>query len=114
MEKRSNERKIVFLETNFTSGGRSYTGVIENISEYGVYMKTNLTKTAIDFLPSTTIGLEFHIPSEETLNLRCEIIWLHSKKFKHALLENEVALENDIGMEIKTSPPEYKKFVMDL
>ena len=114
MEKRYDKRKDVFLETDFTSGGRSYTGVIENISEYGVYMKTNLTKTAIDFLPSTTIGLEFHIPSEETINLRCEIIWLHSKKFKHPRLENEVVLDNDIGMEIKTSPPEYKKFVMNL
>ncbi len=114
MEKRRVERKIVFLETDFTSGGRSYTGVIENISEYGVHMKTSLTKTTIDFLPTTTIELKLHNPSGETINLRCEIMWLYSKKIQHPRLENGFGFENNIGMEIKTSPPEYKKFVMNL
>ncbi len=114
MVKRRAERKKVFVETNFTSGGRSYTGVIENVSEYGVYMKTSLTKTAIDFLPATTIELKFCIPSGETINLSCEIIWLYSKKIQHPRLENGFAFENNIGMQNKTSPPEYEKFVMNL
>ena len=114
MEKRHDKRKDVFLVTDFTSGGRSYSGVIENISKYGVHMKTSLTKTAIDFLPTTTIALKLHIPSEQTINLRCEIMWLYSKKIQHPRFENGFAFENNIGMEIKTSPPEYEKFVMNL
>ena len=114
MVERRAERKKVILETDFTSGGRNYTGVIENVSEYGAYIKTSLTKTAIDFLPATILELEFRIPSGETINLRCEIMWLYSKKIQHPRLENGFAFENNIGMEIKTSPPEYKKFVMDL
>ncbi len=114
MVERRAERKKIILETDFTSGGRNYTGVIENVSEYGAYMKTSLTKTAIDFLPTTTIELKLHNPSGETINLRCEIIWLYSRKIKHPRLENEIALENNIGMEIITSPPEYEKFVMNL
>ena len=114
MEKRRAERKKVFLDTDFSSGGRNYTGVIENVSEYGTYMKTGLTKTAIDFLPATILELKFRIPSGETINLRCEIMWLYSKKIQHPRLENGFAFENNIGMEIKTFPPEYEKFVMNL
>jgi hypothetical protein len=113
MERRRVARKDVSLETEFVSGGKNYTGVIGNISEDGAYIKTNITETAIDFLPATIIELKFSVSSEKTINLLCEIIWLYSKKIQHPRLEGH-ALENNIGIEIKNSPPEYEKFVMNL
>ncbi len=114
MEKRRSERKDISLGTELVSGGKSYSGVIGNVSEYGVFVKTSLTKTAIDFLPTTILDLKFRIPSKETINLQCEIIWLYSKKIHLRTSENGSPLENNIGMEIKNVPPEYEKFVMNL
>jgi hypothetical protein len=113
MERRRVARKDFSLNTEFVSGGKSYTGVIGNISEYGIYVKTDITESAIDFLPTTILELKFPISSEETINLLCEIIWLYSKKIQHSRLKGS-SLENDIGMEIKNSPPEYEKFIMNL
>ncbi len=114
MERRRSERKIVNLETMLISGNKSYSGVIGNISEYGAYVKTNLTNTALDFLPKTTVELKIRILSEETLNLSCEIIWLYTKQIPTRRLEAGSVLENDIGMEIKNPPPSYKKFFENL
>ncbi len=114
MDKRHNERKDVSLEAELVFGGKSYTGVIRNISECGIFVKTSLTKTAIDFLPTTILDLKFRIPSKETINLQCEIIWLYSKKIYLRPSENGSPLENNIGMETKNVPPEYKKFLMNL
>jgi len=115
MERRRIVRKDVSLETEFVSGGKNYTGVIGNISEEGAYIKTSITETAIDFLPAIIIELKFPISSEETISLLCEIIWLYSKKIQHPRLEGHaLELENNIGIEIKSSPPEYERFVMNL
>jgi len=114
MERRDVARKDVSLKTILISGSKSYDGIIGNVSEYGLYVKTSLTKTEIDFLPTTILELKFNIPSGKTINLLCEIIWLYSKKIQHPRLGNEGVLENNIGMEIKNSPPEYKNFVENL
>jgi hypothetical protein len=114
MERRRAERKTVNLETELVSGGKSFAGVIGNVSENGVYVKTSFTNTAIDFLPTRTLELIFRISSEETMHLYCEIIWLYSKKIQHPRLENESVLENDIGMDIKNSPQEYENFLENL
>ncbi len=114
MERRRSERKIIDMETVLISDNKSYSGVIGNISEYGVYVRTNLTNTAIDFLPKTTVTLKIHTLSEETLHLPCEIIWLYTKQIPTRRLETDDVLENDIGMEIKNPPPAYKKFFENL
>ncbi len=114
MEKRRAERKTVNLNAECVSGGKSYTGVIGNVSAHGVYIKSSPTKTAMDFLPTAILELKFQIASEETINLQCEIIWLYSKKIQHPRLKNKNVLENDIGMEIKNAPPAYEEFVMSI
>lgn len=108
MEFRRSERKIVSLNAVLISEDRNYAGVIGNLSEDGVYIRTDPTKTAIDFLPDTSLELKFHISSKETINLHCEVIWLYTKR------NPPIGLENDIGMEIKNSSQEYEKFITNL
>lgn len=114
MERRRVERKTVNLNTEFVSGGKSYTGVIGNVSVNGIYIKSSPTKTAMDFLPTAILELKLQIASDETINLQCEIIWLYSKKIQNPRLKNKSVLENDIGMEIKNAPPAYEEFVMSI
>jgi hypothetical protein len=114
MERRHGERKSVSFQAEIISSNKSYMGIIGNVSENGVYMKTNPTNADINLLPTTPIEIKFHTSSDETLNLDCEIIWLYTKKIPQRNSENDSLLENNIGMEIKKYTPEYEKFVMNL
>jgi len=114
MERRCSERKTVKMETVFTSGNKRYRGVIGNVSEYGAYLKTNLTNTAIDFLPKTTVELTINILSGKTILVPCEIIWLYTKQISTRHSATNEVLDNDIGMEIQNPPLEYKDFLETL
>jgi hypothetical protein len=106
MERRRFRRKIVSLKAELISGGVSYLGVIENLSEEGIYMRIAPTKNAIDFVPGTKVELRFQPSSEETLNLPCSVKWAY-KTPPHGLTTS-------IGMEIINPPPEYKEFLETL
>jgi hypothetical protein len=53
--------------------------------------------------------LKFQIPSGETLNLNCEVIWLYTKKTPPPGFK-----QNNIGMEIIDPPLKYKEFFKTL
>jgi hypothetical protein len=108
MEKRHPKRVIVSLVAELISEDKSYVGIIENLSEKGIFMKISSTNTAIGFIPGNTPMVKFQISSGETLNLRCEIRWLHTYKTPtHDLI-------NKIGMEIIDPPTRYKEFFKTL
>jgi len=65
--------------------------VIENLSETGVNILTDLTEKNIDFLPGETISLMIEIPVGEPLNLTCTIKW--SERFLPHALRNRIGLE---------------------
>ncbi len=98
MERRRSKRIFASFNTELTSGGKSYTGIIENLSEngVGVYMETAPTKNTIDCTPGTTLQLKFQPISGETLYLHCKVKWSH-KTPPHGLT-------NSIGMEIIEPP----------
>jgi hypothetical protein len=115
MEKRRSKRKIVALKAEIVSGGKSYAGVIENLSEDGIYIITTPSKSSIDFALGTTVELKFQPPSEpkdilrssgETINLHCKVIWSY-KTPPHGLTHS-------IGMEIINPSPEYKELLKTL
>ncbi len=109
METRHLIRTPVILKAKLISGGKSYAGIIRNLSENGAYVETAPTKTVTDFIPETTLKLEFKIPSGERLNLNCEVIWLYTKKTLPPGFK-----QNNIGMEIIDPPLKYKEFLKTL
>ena len=92
MGKRAYKRISVSLEANFTLEDKyyagsidrlsghgikwhNYTGVIENLSEGGRYLRTSPAKTTIDFSPGTTLKLELQTLFGEIFNLHCMVRW---------------------------------------
>ncbi len=92
MEKRLSKRIIIGLKAEIISGDIICEGVIENLSETGIYVITAPTKSEIDFAPGTILEVKFQFLSGETLNLHCEVKWSY-KTPPHGLT-------NRIGMKI--------------
>ena len=96
MKKRLSKRIIIGLKAEIISGDISCEGVIENLSEAGIYVITAPTKTEINFAPGTILEVKFQFLSGETLNLHCEVKWSY-KTPPHGLT-------NRIGMKIINPP----------
>jgi hypothetical protein len=75
VEKRHAKRIIAGYKTMILYGGKSYAGVIENLSENGVYVISEPMETAIDFNAGESIDLKVETPTGEHLDLKCKIKW---------------------------------------
>ncbi len=107
MAKRHFKRFPVGLNARIVSGGKSYEGIIGNISEEGLaYSLSTFIQAAADFTPQKTIEIIFKIPSGETVNLRCEIMWfLRPSQGKNTLI---------LGMKIMEPPPKYMEWIKNV
>lgn len=104
MAKRRFKRYPVCLNARIVSCGKSYEGIIGNISEEGMeYSLSTFIQSAADFVPQKTIEIVFKIPSGETVNLRCEIRWF----LRHSTGKNTLVL----GMKIMEPPSKYKEWI---
>ena len=100
-------RTPVRLKAKIISGGETYPGFIQNVSESGIgYFIESVIKVEKDFAPRKIIGLSFQIPSGETFKLDCEIIWCSRKTPDDKRLT--------IGIKIIKPPQKYKKFSKNL
>jgi len=100
-------RTPVRLKAKIISGGETYPGSIQNVSESGLgYFIESVIKVEKDFAPKKIVALSFQIPSGETLNLDCEIIWCSRKTPDDKRLT--------IGIRIIKPPQKYKKFSKNL
>ncbi len=103
-EKRHSRRFAVTLNAKVISDGKSYEGIIGNVSEEGLaYTITTFIQVERDFTPQKTIDIVFRLPSGEKLNLNCEVRWY----LKPSPNNNTIIL----GMKILAPPPEYKKWI---
>ena len=101
------ERTPVRLKAKIISGGETYPGFIQNVSESGIrYFIESVIKTEKDFAPKKMMELKFKLPSGETLKLDCEIIWSSRKSPDDKDLT--------IGIKIIKPPQKYKKFAKNL
>jgi hypothetical protein len=107
MEKRRHERRTAHLNAEFISSGLSYTGFIENISDEGMFMTTDPTKTAIDFTPAIPRTLKFQLPSGNTLKIQCDVRWFYMKTSTHGLIFT-------MGIKIINPPSQYIDFIKTL
>lgn len=104
VEKRHSSRIPISLDAEIISGGRSYFGIILNFSEEGLYMVTATANTVIDITPSTTLDLKCTLPSDMSLQMKCEVKWFQTKPSPHGT-------SFSMGMEIVNPPKEYKEFL---
>ncbi len=131
MGKRDYKRIPVRLEAKFTLKATDYagslnkhsgfginwhkfTGVIENLSEGGVYLRTSPEKNAIDFSPGTALDLEFQILTGKKFSLNCMVKW--SSEIRPRAGIGNTAADPDLkdtaaGMEILKSSSKYKTFI---
>ncbi len=99
MEGRRSQRIVTTLDAELILNENNYTGVIENISKDGIYMRTLPANIPMEFATGTKLELKVKLPSEETLILHCEI-----------MRSNNISsdgLTSGIGMKVIDPPSEY-------
>jgi hypothetical protein len=96
----------------FMHDEKSYVGFIHNVSEEGLAFETyDFEPTLRELSPKKVIKLTVRIPSGETLNLNCEIIW-SSRHSPLRLFQNYTT--HRIGMRIIDPPSKYREYVKAL
>lgn len=106
MENRIHKRKIVDINVNLHVEGISHAGIVENISEKGIYVVTNPSKTSCTFTPETKLELRFKLPTGESLNVPCQVKWSY-KTPPHGITYS-------IGLEILKASSQYIEFLSAL
>jgi hypothetical protein len=108
MDKRQHKRISYCLNTEIICDGISYKGLIENISETGIFKIAFPDQNFLSFYPGKEITVIFQIPSGTTLNLNCEIKWLRINT------GSPFAIKYNLGLNIIDPPREYIEFVKSL
>lgn len=104
MERRKQKRLPVTLNAKIVSDGKSYEGIIGNVSESGLaYTMTTFIKTTEEFVPKGMMETIVRIPSGDKLCLSCEVRWfLKPSPDRSSII---------IGMELVDPPREYTEWV---
>jgi hypothetical protein len=108
MEKRRSKRVVITLLAELILEREIYVGAIENLSEYGINVRVFPVQAKIDFIPGTSLDLEFLSFSGEKLRVQCEIKWVYMYK------EPSRGLITNMGMEIIDAHPRYQEFLKTL
>ncbi len=106
LNKRRSKRQMISLITEFVSDNISYTGLIENISEEGMFMRVSPSNNGISLSPGARLELHIKLPSGKLLSSHCNVIWSY-KTPPHGLI-------NTAGMEVIGPHPQYIDFLRAL
>jgi hypothetical protein len=102
--KRHHKRFVITLNAQVIIGGKSYSGVIGNVSEEGVSSTiTTYIKTDEQFAPHKLIQLVFELPSGDIIHLDCEIRWF--------LRPRELGSNMILGLYIVDPPSKYTEWI---
>ncbi len=107
MEKRRSERITDSLDVEIVAGGVSYTGLILNCSEEGMYMVTATTYDVVDIPASSKIELKCKLPSGEGIVMTCEVKWFQTKPSPYGVTFS-------MGMELLDPPEKYTDYLSTL
>lgn len=99
MGRRSSWRIPIRLDIKFRSGGVSYSGIVRNLSEYGMFISIENSRLPLD----SAIEV-FILHKEGTLNLPARLV----------RFENNEGLYKGIGIELIDPPATYLNFVENL
>jgi hypothetical protein len=86
------------LEATFKSGGLSYRGILSNISENGLFIRTNR-----GFAPGTTVDIEVVMPDNTLMTLKGIV--------KRTIKTPITTMKNGMGVELIGSDTKYLNFV---
>jgi hypothetical protein len=98
----------VDINAKLISNGKSYEGMIGNLSENGAFVETDITGAVTHFMPRKKLELKFHVSSKKTITVNGEVVWLHAEK------NASNGLTSSISLEITDSSHAYKKFLKTL
>jgi len=87
------------LEVKFTSGKDTYKGILSNISQNGLFIRTNR-----GFTPGTIIDIELMMP-DSTISLLKGIVRWTSK--------THLAIKNGMGIELLEKDATFINFIKD-
>jgi len=104
MDKRASERKSDSLDAEITLNGVNYSGIIMNYSEEGLFL-VSATLYEVDEVDALTeMEIRCALPSEETINLKCEVKWSNIK-------DSPFGVSLNMGMKILDPPKKYTEFI---
>ena len=107
MDNRFHKRTAVNLTAEIISGGKSFTGAIDNVSEGGIgYLINSSIKDSTDFTPTKNIEINFVTSSGNNIILKCEIAWFSKTP--------EGTSDLTLGLKIVDPPAEYKEWINNL
>jgi hypothetical protein len=107
-ERRLHKRIDYKIKADVNYNSTHAQGMIENVSETGIFKIVFSEKSVIDFYPGEYLEINFILPSGKKLNQKCKIIWARMKN------ETPLFLKYQMGVEIINPSPEYKEFVNGL
>ena len=85
------------LEVTFRAGGLNFRGILSNISDNGIFIRTNR-----GFAPNTTLNIELLLP-DNTVS--------HMKGIVRRTIKTPLAVKNGMGIELTEKDPAFEKFV---
>lgn len=102
-DKRIHDRIIVRLKAVLSFKGMSYVGMIENISEHGLYIISLPLNQQIDFSSGTIHEMKLPTGTGEAVIVHCKIQWAYKTP--------PYGLTNSIDMEVVNPSPAYRRFL---
>jgi len=103
---RRSRRVMVSLTTRIVADNLDYTGLIENISEQGVFVRIPPREHKIDLTPGKKFELQIKLPSGSLFRSQCNVVW-SCKTPPHNLV-------NSVGMEVLNPHSNYIDFLNTL
>jgi ATP-dependent 26S proteasome regulatory subunit len=106
LKNRRSKRVMVSLATKLVSDNLDYTGLIENISEQGVFVRIPPREREIDLSPGKKFEMHIKLPSGSLFSSQCNVVW-SCKTPPHNLV-------NSVGLEVLNPHSNYIDFLNTL
>ena len=104
MEKRVSERISDSLDAEITLDGVNYSGIIMNYSDEGLFLVSATLYDVDEVDEHTEMEIRCTLPSEEKVNLKCEVKWSNKK-------DSPFGVSLNMGMKILDPPEKYMEFI---
>jgi len=101
VERRKHPRFVKRLKTKFSSGGKNFTGILSNLSESGLFIRTLKS-----FVPDTIIDIELFMPDGRKSFLKGRVKWARKMQLS--------TFKNGMGVEIIEKDATYINFLKSL